>query len=173
MSAVQPKIWIARNYAKCSGCRLCEIVCSFYHEGRIWPEASRIRIFMLLPGTEFPHLCVQCGDYPCINSCPTKALKIDQRTGAVLIDKEKCTACGACIKACPGSIPKIHPTEKYALICDLCDGDPQCVKVCDWKAIWITERRAGYEGSYRVYAKHPDEIAEKLKKYFYGGVLDE
>ncbi len=35
---------------KCSGCRLCEIACSLEHEGIIWPEASRIRIFELLPG---------------------------------------------------------------------------------------------------------------------------
>ncbi|MEM2803268.1 MAG: 4Fe-4S dicluster domain-containing protein, partial [Nitrososphaerota archaeon] len=37
------KVWIARDFLKCSGCRLCEIVCSLHHEGRIWPEASRVR----------------------------------------------------------------------------------------------------------------------------------
>ena len=44
--------WIARDYLKCSGCRKCEIACSLFHEKRIWPEASRIRVFMLVPGAE-------------------------------------------------------------------------------------------------------------------------
>lgn len=42
------RIWIIRDYVKCSGCRKCEIACSLFHEKRIWPEASRIRIFMLV-----------------------------------------------------------------------------------------------------------------------------
>jgi carbon-monoxide dehydrogenase iron sulfur subunit len=36
------RIWIDRDYADCSGCRLCEIVCSLRHEGRIWPSSSMV-----------------------------------------------------------------------------------------------------------------------------------
>lgn len=77
-------IWIARDYLRCSGCRLCEIACSLSHEGMIWPEASRIRIFMLAPGAEVPHLCAQCDGYPCVASCPYDALSVDEKIGAVL-----------------------------------------------------------------------------------------
>ena len=52
-------IWITREFKNCSGCRMCEIECSLHHEGRIWPEASRVRVFMMVPGVDFPHLCTQ------------------------------------------------------------------------------------------------------------------
>jgi len=32
----------------------------------MWPEASRVRVFMPFPGVEVPHLCSQCQDYPCV-----------------------------------------------------------------------------------------------------------
>ena len=82
MPTKKEPIWIARELSKCSGCRKCEIVCSLSHENRIWPEASRIRVFMLVPGTEFPHFCAQCEDYPCVKACPVNALSISKRTGS-------------------------------------------------------------------------------------------
>jgi len=61
---------------------------------------------------------------------PLKALSVDEDTLAVLVDREKCTGCGQCIKSCPGNIPFLHPEDNKAVICDLCGGDPECVKVC-------------------------------------------
>jgi len=162
-------IWIARDYLKCSGCRKCEIICSLFHEGKIWPEASRIRVFMLVPGAEFPHFCSQCHDHPCVESCPVDALSISEETGAILVDKEKCTGCGVCIDACPGRIPHLHPTDNYVLICDLCGGDPQCAKVCQeggWNALRVVEKPLSY--SYRLYAKKPEEITRELVTILYG-----
>ena len=128
-------VWIVRDYAACSGCRRCELACSMHHEDWMWPEASRIRVFMPFPGLEVPHFCAQCDDYPCIASCPVDALSVDEETTAVLVDEEKCTSCGNCIDACPGRVPFLHPETNKAVICDLCEGDPECVKVC---------REAGY-----------------------------
>ena len=162
-------IWIYRNYINCSGCRRCEIACSLNHEGKIWPEASRIRVFMLVPGIEIPHLCVQCHDYPCVNACPVGALSTNRETGAVLVDREKCIACGRCIDACPGKIPYIHPRDNYAVICDLCDGDPKCVKVCSeggWNALQLIRGFVGY--SAKLYAKTPEEITKDLVRIIYG-----
>jgi carbon-monoxide dehydrogenase iron sulfur subunit len=163
------RIWIARDFLKCSGCRKCETACSLFHEGRIWPEASRVRVFMLVPGAEVPHLCVQCEDYPCVNSCPMGALSTSRRTGAVLVDEEKCTACGACIKACPGRIPHLHPVKKTILICDLCDGSPQCTKVCqegNWDA--LTKVKKSSWQVYKVHARKPEEITRELVRNLYG-----
>jgi Fe-S-cluster-containing dehydrogenase component len=160
-------IWIARDLSKCSGCRRCEIACSLFHEKRIWPEASRIRVFMLAPGIEFPHFCAQCEDYPCVEACPTKALSVSGETGAVLVDAKACVGCGKCIEACPGRIPHMHPTEKRVLICDLCGGDPQCVRVCReglWNVLMVVPRR---DHSYKLYARTPEEIARDLAVKIY------
>ena len=100
------------------------------HEDRIWPEASRIKVFMPFPGVEVPHLCAQCDNYPCVESCPVNALSVDQTTSAVLVDRENCISCGKCISGMPWDCPVSSPEDNKATICDLCNGDPECVKVC-------------------------------------------
>ena len=168
MPTKKEPIWIARELSKCSGCRKCEIVCSLSHENRIWPEASRIRVFMLVPGADFPHLCAQCEDYPCVKACPTKALLISKKTGAVLVKTKACIACGKCIDACPGRIPHMHPTENRIIICDLCKGNPQCVKVCQeggWNVLTKVPRR---NQAYKLYARTPEEITQDLATKMYG-----
>ena len=163
------KPWIARDYIKCSGCRLCEVACAVKHEGRIWPEASRVRVFMLIPGVEVPHLCTQCNNYPCVASCAFKALSVNEETGAVIVDNEKCTACGVCIKACPGEVPHIHPNKKHIIICDLCDGDPECAKICThagFSALLKSNRTTSK--TYDLYAKKPEEITANLIINLYG-----
>jgi len=161
-------IWIARDLSKCSGCRKCEIACSLWHENCIWPEASRIRVFMLVPGIDFPHFCVQCQDYPCVKVCPVNALSVSEETGAVLVDEAACIACGQCIDACPGRIPHMHPKKNHILICDLCKGDPQCVKVCQegsWNVLQVVSKK---NYSYELYARKPEEITRDLVVKIYG-----
>jgi len=163
------RIWIARDYVACSGCRRCEIACSLFHEGKIWPEASRIRIFAPAPTIEIPHLCTQCDDAPCIANCPVNALSMDEKTGAITVDKKVCTGCGTCVNSCPAGVPTIHPTEKYALICDLCGGDPQCVKACQeggFNALRIVKNAP--PSLRKLYTKTPNEIAKELAYRFYG-----
>lgn len=127
-----------------------------------------VRVFMLVPGVEFPHLCAQCEDYPCVKSCPFNALSTSEKTGAVLVNAKLCTACGKCINACPGRIPHMHPSEKHIVICDLCDGKPQCVKVCQeggWDVLKKVPRR---NRPYKLYARKPEEITRDLAAKFYG-----
>lgn len=173
MTPKKEQIWIARELSKCSGCRKCEIACSLFHENQIWPEASRIRIFMLVPGADFPHFCAQCEDYPCVRSCPANALSISKRTGAVLVKARLCTACGRCIDACPGRVPHMHPKEKRILICDLCGGNPQCVKVCqegEWNVLKTVPRRGH---AYKLYARTPEETTRDLAVKMYGQKAEE
>ncbi len=179
MSERNEFIWIARDYLRCSGCRRCEIACSLHHEGNIWPAASRVRVFMLVPGVEIPHLCAQCNDYPCVAACPVEdALYVSEKTGAVLVDRDKCTSCGKCIDACPGKIPFLHPGDKKSVICDLCDGDPECVKACqkaNFDAIWmVREPPTGMGGtSHKLFARTPEEITKDLAINLYGEKAEE
>jgi anaerobic carbon-monoxide dehydrogenase iron sulfur subunit len=167
--AVVTKVWVARDFAKCSGCRLCEVACSLKHEGRIWPESSMVRVFMPFPGLEVPHLCTQCSNYPCVNACPTKALSVDEKTGAVQISQPKCTACGVCTNACPGHIPHLHPDRKHIVICDLCGGDPECSKMCTKLGYdCLTTVPRGQVITYDTYAVRPKDVAKNLATLFFG-----
>ena len=162
-------IWIVRDYLKCSGCRMCELACSMHHEDWMWPEASRIRVFMPFPGVEVPHFCAQCADYPCVDSCPENALSVDEETSAVLVDREKCTSCGLCIKACPGQVPFLHPGDNKATICDLCGGDPECVKVCreaGYNALQLVHEEPNVQR--KLFSMHPLVVAKDLAVNMFG-----
>ena len=37
-------LMLATNVGVCTGCRICELVCSFHHEGVFSPELSSIRV---------------------------------------------------------------------------------------------------------------------------------
>jgi Fe-S-cluster-containing hydrogenase component 2 len=167
-------VWIFRDLLRCSGCRRCELACSLHHEGKMWPEASRIRVFMLFPGAEVPHLCSQCHDYPCVASCPVKALSVDKDTMAVRVNRKKCISCGKCIDACPGNIPFLHPGDNKATICDLCGGDPECVKVCRearFDALWlIRQRKEWVEGNLnrKLFAQKPEDLTKDIAENIYG-----
>ncbi len=161
-------IWISRDYAACSGCRRCELACSIHHDGWMWPEASSVRVFMPFPGVEVPHLCAQCQDYPCVEVCPVDALSTDS-LGAVIVDREACTSCGLCIKACPGQVPTLHPGDNKANICDLCGGDPKCVDVCveaGYNALTIVDE--GPSIHRKLYSRHPVETAKDLAVMMFG-----
>ena len=136
-----PELWIGRNMAdqNCMGCRLCQVACSQIKEQVIRPSIARVQIPQYYPGIEFPVLCYQCGDEAmCISACPVQALSLDssKKLNTIAIDKTKClrTAkngdCTLCQDKCPGTAVTFHPTTREPLICDLCGGDPACVKAC-------------------------------------------
>lgn len=123
---------------ECTGCRICESVCSLYHEGASWPERSRIRIVAERDeGPFLPTVCRQCDDAPCAAACPLEAITLDARTGAWLVDPELCVFCGACRDACPYGAVCVDDDRQVSYICDLCGGQPQCVPMCPKDVIRI------------------------------------
>ena len=135
---------IAVDTDKCMGCRSCEAVCALYHEGKFSPELSRIRVVKDWgePGspidTEFGLLtCRQCPKPKCLEACPEDAISADPKTGARAIDPEKCTGCQICIEACLFTPARVYFNAEMekAIKCDLCGGDPQCVKICPTSAL--------------------------------------
>ena len=140
-STALPELWIGRNIAdqNCMGCRLCQTACSQIKEQVIRPAIARVQVPQYFPGIEFPILCYQCGDEAkCIEACPVQALSLDtsKKLNTINIDTTKClrTAkngdCTLCQDKCPGTAVTFHPTSRAPLICDLCGGDPACVKAC-------------------------------------------
>lgn len=130
---------IVVNQKNCSGCKLCEMNCSAWHFTVSAPHLSAIRIIGRESHADFtPTLCQQCSDRFCVNSCPQEALTVNEITGAIMIDHETCVLCGACVSACPLNAITITTNlegDEYLLVCDLCGGDPQCVKYCRLDAI--------------------------------------
>ena len=121
---------------KCTGCRLCEIVCSVKHNGVSNPGLSRIRIIKWdAEGFYLPVHCQQCQDAPCMAVCPKEAIYRDEALDCVKIDYDLCIGCKMCVAACPFGAMGYNPQRGLVFKCDFCQGDPQCTRFCDTKAI--------------------------------------
>jgi Fe-S-cluster-containing hydrogenase component 2 len=119
------------NAKLCTGCRYCEIICSMRHEGNVNPHKSRIKVTSnLLAGSDNPKVCHQCGRPLCMSACTVGAIQIDNELGIPIIDADKCNGCKSCVDACPFGEIFFDYERNVAIKCDLCDGDPQCVKFC-------------------------------------------
>ena len=130
--AADPKI--------CSGCQVCQVVCSMTHGRSVDLERSRIYLRSNpFKGSFNPIICHQCTDFPCLKACPESAIQIDEKDGAVLILDEKCSGCRSCEKACPFKAIRFDHERNKAFKCDLCKGEPECVKWCPTRALGITE----------------------------------
>ena len=118
---------------ECTGCDSCMLTCSFEHERSFSIEKARIWVEKDNEWAEFtPRVCIQCNEAPCIASCPVDALSRDERTGATIVDRETCNGCQICVTACPFDGIRFDDTDGVPLICDLCGGDPACVKFCQF-----------------------------------------
>jgi len=124
------------NHEKCTGCRLCELVCSVSHDGVSNPTRSRINIIKWeAEGLYIPMSCQQCEDAPCMTICPVKAISRDQELDYVKIDYNVCIGCRSCVAVCPFGAMGFNVKDKKVFKCDLCEGDPQCVRFCEVKAV--------------------------------------
>jgi Fe-S-cluster-containing dehydrogenase component len=113
----------------CTGCNRCALICSAMKVGAFRPDRARIRINNFpLRGYSVPSICFQCSKADCLEACPTSALYRDAG-GAVLVNEDLCTGCGACVSACTYGMIE-QEDRGIAYKCDLCGGDPACVKEC-------------------------------------------
>ena len=127
---------IVADPKKCVGCGICELVCSAEKEKAFNPKQARIRVLRIQPKIDTAIACRLCEDPPCVRSCPYNAL-IQQENGVIDINELKCIGCGWCIEACEFGAIMVHPKKKI-VICNLCDGDPMCVKYCPKDALDLT-----------------------------------
>jgi Fe-S-cluster-containing hydrogenase component 2 len=131
---------ILLNPAKCTGCRRCELACSFSKEKIFNPAQSRIRLLRIKETEKtVPVVCQQCTTPLCTYVCPTKAITKDEETGLVTINPDICVGCMMCFVACPVGGISINPKTKMPIKCDLCEGDPACVRECEYGALEFIE----------------------------------
>ena len=124
------------DHQKCTGCQLCELVCAVSHDGKSNPTRSRIRVVKWeAEGLYIPMTCQQCQDAPCMNVCPVKAISRNEQTAQVAVDYEVCIGCRSCVSACPFGAMNFNAVDRQVFKCDMCDGDPQCVRFCEVKAV--------------------------------------
>ena len=115
---------------RCVGCVVCEYACSWEKEKTFNPAKSRIRAVRLDPLSNATMSCRACEDAPCVAVCPEKALVQSVETGVVAVDEDKCNGCGWCIEACKYGAITLHLSKQKVIVCDLCGGEPECVKFC-------------------------------------------
>lgn len=66
----------------------------------------------------------------CVTACQFDAIHV--KNGVAVVDKDKCVACGKCIKECPNSLIELVPYDaKYAVACSNKDKGPKVMAVCD------------------------------------------
>lgn len=126
------------NTEKCTGCRLCELACSFKHHGEYNPIKSRISVFDFPREAMFvPVFCMQCRVPWCVKVCKADAIRGEETDGTwvIKVDEEKCVGCKMCVKSCPFGCLSFVDSGKYVQKCDLCGGEPECVKFCIQKAL--------------------------------------
>ncbi len=125
---------------KCTGCSVCELVCSVEKEKTFNPTKSRLRTFRLNVLSNIAVACRTCIDAPCVEVCPKKALRQTKPNGIIEVDEKLCDGCGWCIEACKYGAVAIHPNSKKAIICDTCHGEPKCIVECPDSALKLSGR---------------------------------
>lgn len=129
---------IVADLEKCTGCGTCELVCSATKEGVFHPRLSRIKIVTMEPAIDTALACRFCEKASCVRCCPREALKQDQDTGVLIVDETRCDGCGWCVEVCEFGALMLHIDKKVPVACDLCGGDPACVKFCPREALELT-----------------------------------
>lgn len=110
-------------------------------------ESCKVQQMIGMGDTGCSYGCYGCGD--CTRQCKFDAIHINPVTRLPEVDEEKCTACGACAKACPRQIIEIRlkgpKGRRMVVLCNnkdkgaiankwckaSCIGCGKCVKTCD------------------------------------------
>ena len=144
--------YLAIHIERCTGCRTCEAVCSFRWEEVIRPSGAAITVVRASEHGPFvPVVCQQCERPWCVDVCQAGALKRNPETGAIVVDAERCRGCRLCMLACSLGGMGFDRLYGIARKCDLCGGDPLCVRFCPFDTLeLLTDDQATLSGRRRA-----------------------
>ena len=133
------------EYGVCPpGCSACEQAC-VERRGNDLGEAGVIKaIHAETVDFHGATTCIQCSQPACAEVCPTGAIHKSKTSGIVQINKEKCVGCGLCTLVCPYGGIYYDLNKDKATKCDLCEGEPECVKACNYGVLSFAKSRTIY-----------------------------
>lgn len=145
------KYYIYHDRKRCIGCFACEVHCKSEHDVPVGPRLNAIipvedATADGLPRTTFVYMhCYHCEKAPCVNVCPTGAMRKRAEDGIVFVEEAHCIGCKSCITSCHWGVPQWDAERGKVIKCDYCkdriDGGlrPACVTKCTAHALkWIT-----------------------------------
>jgi len=162
--------FVSADPSKCTGCGVCEYACALEKDGSFNPLRSRIRVVRLHPLVNVAMACRFCEDAPCVSVCPRDALRQSEEDGVILVDDERCDACGWCIQACPYGAITPHPEKRVVMACDLCGGEPKCIDFCPEDALELVTNDADAQKKWVSAVEKRLSEAEKITKLMKGEV---
>jgi Fe-S-cluster-containing hydrogenase component 2 len=142
MASAKKKFGLIFNPEKCNGCLECEKVCATVHASSV--ASNRTRIKVTKKGDKFKAtMCVHCEQCPPSEVCPSALLEFHNEGDFWTLDEHRCFACMACMPRCPhdGVFFEGEFGIETAYMCDLCSGDPKCIKACPKGALTIERAR--------------------------------
>ncbi len=138
--------FISIDLEKCVGCMNCEYACSFKQTEDFERKDSNIRVnYYPETAISVTMTCMQCEEAFCMEVCPANAISRNEETGAVIIDQDQCAGCKMCMLACPFGNIHFNTSRLVSQKCDLCGGDPNCVKFCISGALEFVESEELFE----------------------------
>ncbi|MBF0482754.1 MAG: 4Fe-4S dicluster domain-containing protein, partial [Desulfovibrionaceae bacterium] len=143
------------------------------------PRYARITVANFNPDMDVPVVCAMCPKPPCVEACPVaedpatgrRAIYRDKESGTIKNDAARCTSCGSCEAACVTGTIRLDSlpgaAQKRPLgMCNLCGGDPQCVKRCPAEALSL----APVDENREFYGQRAQAVFSVMAKRWYGGI---
>lgn len=138
----------------------CAGRCDNRIRNNIYNGASSCAVEAALYGGETACVYGCLGQGDCVDACTFGAMTLNPVTGMPEVDQDKCTACGACVKACPKGIIELRKkgvkNRRIYICCSnkdkgavarkacvaACIGCGKCVKTCPFGAITVENHLA-------------------------------
>lgn len=134
------------DLGRCTGCSACAVACRNENDvgvGLAWrsvftfnePRHAGIDVF------HYSLACNHCREPACLHGCPAAAYRKDPRTGAVLLDGDRCLGCRYCTWVCAYGAPQYSSETRVVEKCTFCSHrlaeglEPACVDACPVDAL--------------------------------------